>query len=355
MKKLLCIAMVLLSLLCLTACAEENTGVGDNASSGASNTSATTAIIGATTTSTIAPGINEDCKKTEHTDENGVLIKEEFFDKTGALISQKDYEYHENGKTKKIISTEYTLGVKSRIISEEFDENGEKIFSLSETYISGTLQEKVAVNYKNGLAVRFETERPAQNQHLVQINEYYDSKNLKSESVYKEGKLSGKHECYDSETPKTKYTFSAFDLREEERYYSETGLTMHNITFFNPDNTISKTSQTEFYASGLVKCENITSYGISTGKLAIIEISEYYDAADNHKKYYKLINHDKDGIIIRSTEEEYYASGTIQKRTVTDYSDGIKFSADITEFDETGKQTGTALIKYDKNGNPIIK
>ena len=35
-------------------------------------------------------------------------------------------------------------------------------------------------------------------------------------------------------------------------------------------------------------------------------VEAYYDAADNHKKYYKHINCDKDGSIIRSTEEEYY-------------------------------------------------
>ncbi|MBQ8402842.1 MAG: hypothetical protein IJX55_00250 [Clostridia bacterium] len=177
-------------------------------------------------------------------------------------------------------------------------------------YRDGVLYDKTLWEFEDGLAVKTETERPDTGEIFLSLSEYYASKNLKSEKLYVNGKLTNYNEYYDSPQNIAKYHFSYnTPYQTEESFYSETEVLLkREYTDYNENGTVIGKQKTECYDSGVVKLEERTQYS-EEGKLERHEIFEYYENAQ------------------------------VKKHTQTEYENGIQISVTVHEYDENGNIT----------------
>ena len=236
MKKLLCFALVLFSLLCLTACAEGNV---DNSTT----------------------GTEEVFKTVEHTDENGNVTKTETFDKTGELVSYVIYEYHANGKMK--LQEQYDRG--TIILHVEYNENEDVTRRNS---------------YENGEI------------HSYIINTYYDSGKIHTYSFYEKERLRIYNEYSENAAYKTDSlgNKTPIPLKGESYSYDEEGNVTNTVLSENYENGNEKRTErrngankpyriTEYRENGTLLRETTYSYDNNDESVLIqYTVSEYYES-----------------------------------------------------------------------------
>lgn len=272
---------------------------------------------------------------------SGEEKSEEIYDyseEDGTIRHYHFTEFYENGKDKKVSAIDYEFGVKQRVSTEEFDENGQQKSKLHEDYRDGVLYDKTLWEFEDGLVVKSELERPNTGELFVTFHDYYASKNLKSEKLYTNGKLTNHNEYYDSEKATVKYHFSYnTPYQTEESFYSETEVLLkREYTDYNEKGIVIRKQKTECYDSGVVKFEEQKFYS-EEGKLVNHEIFEYYE--NGNRKHEESYSYDENGQLRTSTVREYYENGQVKKHIRTDYKNGIKFHDTVHEYDENGNIT----------------